>query len=245
MSEQRTGRLKRGVLKRARLHAALGDPYRLAIVEALALSDRSPGELGRELRIPSNLLSHHVDLLVQEGLVHRLRSSGDRRRRYLRLRRKRLGGLPLRTRVPAAAREPSDEVGVLFVCTHNSARSQLAEALWRQRSALAAGLPDALSAGTRPAQRVHPLALRVAERRGLDLHDARPRHIEEIEGEPQLVVTVCDEAHEELRTRRKVPRLHWSLPDPAALGDERAFEKTADVLGARIEGLSAAIGSAA
>ncbi len=244
MSEHRTERLKRGVLRRARLYAALGDPYRLAIVEALALSDRSPGELGRELRIPSNLLSHHVDLLVRERLVDRRPSAGDRRRRYLRLRRKRLGGLPLRTRVPLSTHSKADDGGVLFVCTHNSARSQLAAALWRQRSE-PAGLPQALSAGTRPAQHVHPLALAVAERRGLDLLDAVPRHIEEIEEVPRLVVTVCDEAHEELRIRRKVPRLHWSLPDPAALGDERAFEKTADVLGARIGGLSAAIGDAA
>ena len=159
-------------------------------------------------------------------------------------RRKRLGGLPLRTRVPLSTHSKADDGGVLFVCTHNSARSQLAAALWRQRSERA-GLPRALSAGTRPAQRVHPLALAVAERRGLDLHDAAPRHIEEIPGVPKLVVTVCDEAHEELRTRRKIARIHWSLPDPAALGEERAFEKTARTLSARIEGLSAAFASAA
>ncbi len=210
------------------------------MLEALALSDRSPGELGSELRIPSNLLSHHVDTLVREGLVERLHSTGDRRRRYLRLRRKRLGGLPLRTRVPLLADSRSGDGGVLFVCTHNSARSQLAEALWRQRSAV-----TVQSAGTRPAQHVHPLALRVAERRGLDLQDAVPRHIEEIEGVPRLVVTVCDEAHEELRTRRRTARIHWSLPDPAALGEERAFEETADELRRRIKGLSAAFGDAA
>ena len=192
------------------------------------------------MRIPSNLLSHHVDTLVREGPVERLHSTGDRRRRYLRLRRKRLGGLPLRARVPLSTDSQSDDGGVLFVCTHNSARSQLAEALWRQRSAVAVQ-----SAGTRPAQHVHPLALRVAERRGLDLHDAVPRHIEEIEGVPRLVVTVCDEAHEELPMRRKIARIHWSLPDPAALGEERAFEDTADELRRRIKEMSAAFGDAA
>ncbi len=190
--------------------------------------------------MPSNLLSHHVDTLVREGLVERLHSTGDRRRRYLRLRRKRLDGLPLRTRVPLSADSKSDDGGVLFVCTHNSARSQLAGALWRQRSAVAVQ-----SAGTRPAQHVHPLALCVAERRGLDLHDAVPRHIEEIEGVPRLVVTVRDEAHEELHTRSRTASIHWSLPDPAALGEERAFEETADELHLRIKGLSAAIGDAA
>ncbi|MFP3907340.1 MAG: helix-turn-helix domain-containing protein, partial [Acidimicrobiales bacterium] len=107
---------------RATRHAALGDPSRLAIVDALAVSDHSPAELGRSLQLPSNLLSHHLDVLERAGLVERRPSGGDRRRRYVRL----LLEEPNLFDVVRAPARPA-----LFVCTHNSARSQLAAALWR------------------------------------------------------------------------------------------------------------------
>ena len=153
------------VLARARLHAALGEPARLAIVDRLVLGDASPGELGRELGLASNLLAHHVRLLEQAGVVQRSRSEGDRRRTYLRLRPAALAGL-----VPAASRAAPR---VLFVCTRNSARSQLAAALWRRRSRV-----PVASAGTRPAARVHPLAAAVARAHGLSLARARTAHVE-------------------------------------------------------------------
>jgi ArsR family transcriptional regulator, arsenate/arsenite/antimonite-responsive transcriptional repressor / arsenate reductase (thioredoxin) len=73
------------VKKRAAIHAALGEPARLAIVEALRLSDQSPSSLGRWLGIDSNLMAHHLDVLEGVGLIERRASSGDRRRRYVRL----------------------------------------------------------------------------------------------------------------------------------------------------------------
>src|SRR6266516_8190906 len=78
---------------RARLHAALGEPARLAIVDRLSLGDASPGEIGRALGVASNLLAHHVKLLEQAGVLERSRSEGDQRRTYLRLRPATLAGL--------------------------------------------------------------------------------------------------------------------------------------------------------
>src|ERR687891_1177348 len=73
------------VKRRAAIHAALGEPARLAIVEALRLSDQSPSSLPEWLGIDSNLLAHHLDVLEGVGLIERIPSSGDRRRRYVRL----------------------------------------------------------------------------------------------------------------------------------------------------------------
>src|SRR5438270_2804016 len=145
--------------RRARIHAALGDPARLAIVETLSLGDASPGEIARDLRLPINLVAHHVNVLTDVGLVVRTRSEGDRRRTYLRLVPGAFAQL-VPPHLPVAPR-------LVFVCTHNSARSQLAAALWRHRT----GEPVA-SAGTRPATRVHPRAVRISRRHGLALDPA-------------------------------------------------------------------------
>jgi len=72
--------------ERAQFHTALGDPGRLAIVDALALSDLSPGDLAQLLGIASNLLAHHLRVLEQAGVVRRSKSEGDGRRSYVRLR---------------------------------------------------------------------------------------------------------------------------------------------------------------
>lgn len=216
--------LEPSLVSRAAVHAALGDTHRLAIVDALDLCDRAPSELAEMIGIESNLLAHHLDTLERVGLIERLRSSGDGRRRYLRLRRE-----PLDDLVPAPRIEARS---VLFLCTANSARSQLAAAVWNQASP-----GTASSAGTHPAERVHPRAIEAAERHGLDLSGARPRRIERIEravDERALVVTVCDRAHEELGER--LPQhLHWSIPDPVATGTRRAFDDALVTLRERIE----------
>ena len=71
--------------QRAAVHAALGEPSRLAIVDHLAASDRSPQDLQEAVGVPSNLLAHHLDVLEAAGLIERSRSSGDGRRRYVHL----------------------------------------------------------------------------------------------------------------------------------------------------------------
>jgi protein-tyrosine-phosphatase/DNA-binding HxlR family transcriptional regulator len=206
------------VAARARVHAALGDPNRLAIVDTLLLSDASPSDLAHDLGIPTNLLAHHVNLLVQVGLVLRRRSEGDQRRTYLRLVPETLSGLAAPAR--RAARR------VVFVCTHNSARSQLAAALWAHRSDV-----PATSAGTTPATRIHPGARRVARRHGIRLADARPVHVDDVVDDDDLVIAVCDLAHEHLHHPID-RRLHWSVPDPARTDTDHAFEAAfADIAG--------------
>jgi protein-tyrosine-phosphatase/DNA-binding transcriptional ArsR family regulator len=192
-------------------HAALGDPVRLAIVDELAVSDRSPVELRRMLGLESNLVAHHLDVLEHVGMVSRSRSSGDGRRRYVHLVRSSLDGL-----VPG---RPITTGAALFVCTRNSARSQLAAAAWQA----IVGRP-AESAGTHPADTVHEGAIEAARRAGLDLTAARPRSLDSIGKLPRLVVTVCDQAHEELAPGDDW--LHWSITDPVPDGRRAAFDRT-------------------
>jgi protein-tyrosine-phosphatase len=212
------------VKRRAAIHAALGEPARLAIVEALRLSDRSPSSLGRWLGIDTNLLAHHLDVLEGVGLIQRIASSGDKRRRYVRLAKYTLDNLfPT---VPLSAK------AILFVCTHNSARSPLAAALWSRKSTVHAD-----SAGTHPSDQVHPLAVAVAARHGIDLSAALPRSLSQVTTSPDLVVTVCDRAHEELGSTEE-PRIHWSVPDPAEIGTWEAFEVAIRMLDQRINVLA-------
>jgi protein-tyrosine-phosphatase/DNA-binding transcriptional ArsR family regulator len=212
------------VSQRAQGHAALGDPIRLAIVDELTASDRSPVELRRLAGIESNLLAHHLDVLEEVGLITRSRSSGDGRRRYVHLHRHALDDLLPARRLPP---QPA-----LFVCTHNSARSQLAAALWLQ----VAG-QRAESAGTHPASRVHPGAVAAARRAGLDLTTAHPRPLTNVSPRPPLVVTVCDRAHEELDP--DPAWLHWSVPDPVPNPTKAAFDATVAELRRRITTLVA------
>lgn len=211
------------IRERARVHAALGEPARLAIVDRLLLGDASPTEIGRELGLPSNLLAHHVKLLEQAGVIGRSRSEGDHRRTYLRLWPGSLTGL-----LPAG---PLTAPRVVFVCTHNSARSQLAAALWMRHSPV-----PAASAGTHPAARVHPRAVAIARSRGLSLARARTSRVDEVLHDDDLVVAVCDNAHETLGAHRA--RLHWSVPDPARADTDDAFEQALRDIADRIDRLA-------
>lgn len=216
--------------RRAALHHALGEPHRLAVVDALRLSDRSPSELRQLTELPSNLLAFHLDVLEAAGLVTRRRSEGDARRRYVTLQP---GALAAVAPTVSLAAEH-----VVFVCTRNSARSQLAAALWERRT----GLPR-LSAGTAPAERVHPLAVTVGADHGLAVGDPPPRHLDDLDVVPDLVVSVCDRAREG-RTSWAAPQLHWSVPDPVC-GERDAFERAFAELDERVARLAAAAGAVA
>ena len=196
---------------RAVLHRAVSEPTRLHIVDALAVSDRSPSELRKLTGLAWNLLEFHLGRLEAAGVVQRHASEGDRRRRYLRLRPGVLDGLRTWSRVPVA-RMP------LFVCSHNSARSVFAAGLWRTRTGR-----QAASAGRHPARAVHPLALETAALYGVDLTGVTPRGYDEVTVEPDVVVSVCDRAREAAGPFDCV-WVHWSVPDPAA-GDRRAFDR--------------------
>ncbi|MFG2059587.1 helix-turn-helix domain-containing protein [Micromonospora sp. NPDC048930] len=212
---------------RARIHAALGDPARLAIVDALTLGDASPGEIAHALDMPTNLVAHHVKVLTDAGLVTKGRSEGDRRRTYLRLLPEALAALAT-PRLAGIGR-------VVFVCTHNSARSQLAAALWKRRTNGAAA-----SAGTKPATRVHPRAIAVAHRHRLDLDPTGTAHVTDVVRGDDLVIAVCDNAHEEL-TGPARPRLHWSIPDPVRVDTDEAFEAAYVDLADRVDRLAPAV----
>jgi ArsR family transcriptional regulator, arsenate/arsenite/antimonite-responsive transcriptional repressor / arsenate reductase (thioredoxin) len=205
---------------RARVHAALGDPARIRIVDRLAVSDASPGEIASLLDLPTNLVAHHLGVLDTAGLIRRTRSEGDRRRSYLHLLPEMLSGL-VHPRLT-----PPDRV--VFVCTHNSARSQLAAALLTARSSMAA-----TSAGTDPAEHVHPRAVKVGRRHGLDLGHAGPVPLALVIRSGDLVVSVCDNAHEHLTSPGDA--LHWSVPDPARLDTDGAFEAAYDDIADRID----------
>ena len=207
-----------GLARRAAVHAALADQARLRITDALAEGDASPSELGALLAMPSNLLAHHLHVLEQAGIITRRRSEGDHRRSYLRLVPGALDGLA------GAPRQTARRV--LFVCTANSARSHLAAALWRQASRV-----PAASAGTHPAGAIDPGAIDAARRHQLPLPRRRPRHISGVHQDGDLVITVCDLAHEELRG---FAALHWSVPDPVPSGDAGSFDTALDELSRRV-----------
>jgi protein-tyrosine-phosphatase/DNA-binding MarR family transcriptional regulator len=222
MSERLRAVTARSLNERSQRYAALGDPTRLAIVDVLARSDRTSLELQHTTRLNSNLLAYHLDVLEHAGLITRCPSSGDRRRRYVRLHRDALDEL-----TPPA---PISAQPALFICTQNSARSQLAAALWRQMTA-----EPAASAGTFPAARVHPGALAAGRRAGLDLSGAHPQRLSQVAVLPDLVVTVCDRAHEELQPA--TTWLHWSVPDPVIRASRAAFDGTVAQLRDRISAL--------
>jgi protein-tyrosine-phosphatase len=172
--------------------------------------------------MPSNLLAHHLHVLEQAGVITRRRSEGDRRRTYLQLVPATLDSLAV----------PPDRVArrVLFVCTANSARSHLAAALWRRAS-----IVPAISAGTHPAVRIDPGAIAAAQRHRLALPRVRPRHVDQVQDEGDLVVTVCDTAREELGGAAAV---HWSVPDPVPAGDPAGFDAALSELSRRVERLA-------
>ena len=202
-------------------HAALADPARLRIVDLLTLGDFSPTELQAELGMPSNLLSHHLRVLEGAALAARHRSEADRRRSYIRLTPGALEGLAPGVEHGAAR--------ILFVCTRNSARSQLAAALWRQVSDI-----PSTSAGTHPAERIAQGAIDVARHHGVALPEVPPRKLGRIAG-GDFVVTVCDNAHEELTS---LGATHWSVPDPLRTNTKEAFEYAFEDISHRINGLA-------
>jgi protein-tyrosine-phosphatase len=210
------------------MHAALADPARLQITDRLLAGDASPSELAAMLAMPSNLLAHHLHTLEQAGIITRRRSDGDRRRTYLQLIPSALDSL-----APPPARAA---MRLLFVCTANSARSHLAAALWRQASNV-----PAVSAGTHPVASIDPGAIAAAERHRLPLPRLQPRHLNDVRHDGDLIITVCDLAHEELGDTMTV---HWSVPDPVPVGDAASFDAVLAELSHRIQRLAPRLAAA-
>jgi ArsR family transcriptional regulator, arsenate/arsenite/antimonite-responsive transcriptional repressor / arsenate reductase (thioredoxin) len=228
----------------------LADPVRWRLMRELASSDRRVRELTAAAGQPQNLVSYHLRQLREGGLVAARRSSFDRRDTYYSLD---LDGCAQALAGAAAALHPGlalphaapgqAQAGgggrrrVLFVCTGNSSRSPMAEALLRHRAGTSV---EAVSAGTRP-KPVHPDAVAVMrDRYGLDIAGHRPTHVAAVAGQPfDYVISVCDKAREACPEFAARPGLiHWSLPDPAAgeggLAGYPAFERAAAELDLRI-----------
>ena len=228
----------------------LAHPLRWTLLTVLAGSDFRVRELVDRLGEPQNLVSYHLRLLRDGGLVRATRSSHDGRDTYYHLDLARCAELlattgdalhpALRQDVtrPSTARggRSSRPAAVLFVCTGNSARSPMAEALLRHYTA---GVVTVTSAGTRPAAQVHPHAVRVLrEEFGIDIGDHRPRHLDVVAGRRfELVITLCDRARESrFRLARDPRRVHWSIPDPAtASGADRTTSSVFDDLAAELD----------
>lgn len=210
-----------GLAWRVAAHAALSDAGRLRVVDVLGVGDASPSDLAANVGMSSNLLAHHLKVLEAAGLVRRLPSESDGRRTYVRLVPEALARLS-RFPIPAL---PHDRV--VFVCSGNSARSQLAAAVWADRTG-----SRVASAGTHPAARIHPGAAHVARSHGLRLLAERPVSTAEVLRPDDFVVTVCDSADREVG----VEHTHWSIPDPVRVGTGRAFEAALAEIAERIDG---------
>lgn len=206
---------------RAAGHAALSDVGRLRVIDSLGLGDLRPRDLAAALEMSSNLLAHHLKVLESVGLVRRLPSESDGRQTYVHLIP---GALAALGRFPVPA---LPDRRVVFVCSGNSARSQLAAALWADRTAC-----PVASAGTRPAERIHPGTVRVARSHGLRLVAERPASTATVMRAEDVVITVCDSADREVG----VAHTHWSVPDPVRVGTTAAFGRTLADLSTRIDG---------
>lgn len=227
-----------------------GHALRWQLLSELARSDRQVRELTTALGKRQSLVSYHLGRLRAGRLVSMRRSSADGRDAYYSLDLARCAEMlagagaalhpglalappPVET-LHAAGRRP---VRVLFLCTGNSTRSQMAEALLQD---LAGGLVEACSAGSHP-RSVHPNAVAAMRERGIDLTEKRAKHLGRFARRRfDYVITLCD------RVREVCPefpghaeRIHWSIADPAVEGETEeesraAFERTAEEIETRV-----------
>ena len=216
----------------ALLFRLLADETRLAIIRLLAITDLRAGELCDRLALPANAVSYHLKQLRELGVLRDRRSHADARDIYYSLDAGRLRQLHERAGrdlVPGLASGDPDATAdttalrVLFLCTHNSARSQLAEAILRH---LGGDRVQACSAGSQPSA-VHPTALGLLEAHGIETAGLASKAIDPfLDREFDYVITVCDRIREHCPTFPGDPAaLHWSLPDPAAGEDPAAREQ--------------------
>ncbi|MBI2246241.1 MAG: ArsR family transcriptional regulator [Nocardioides sp.] len=234
-------------------------PVRWQLLAELARSDRRVRELVELVDQPQNLVSYHLRRLREGGLVTARRSSHDGRDSYYHLDLERCAdglshaGAALHPWFQVGPPPPDRAVGteprVLFVCTGNSARSPIAEALLRHH---AGDRLTVTSAGTAPKDRIHPHAVRVLrERFGVDIHDQAPRSITDLAGRDRSfdqVITLCDKAREHLPARITRRRTHWSVPDPADVrgpADYSTFVSISTDIDTRVRQLLPTLGAAA
>jgi protein-tyrosine-phosphatase/DNA-binding transcriptional ArsR family regulator len=205
--------------------ALAGHPVRWRLLAELARSDRQVRELTALVGQPQSLVSYHLGKLRAGGLVVMRRSSADGRDAYYSIDLARCGELlaaagaalhPGLRLVPPPPGPAGARASVLFLCTGNSARSQMAQAICEQ---LAGGAVTAASAGSHP-KPLHPNAVRVMRERGIDISSRQSRHFSALAGQRfDYAVSLCDRVREVCPDFPGPPQLvHWSIPDPAAAG---------------------------
>jgi protein-tyrosine-phosphatase len=221
-------------------------PIRWQLLRELTHSDRAVSELTALVDEPQNLVSYHLRQLREGGLVFARRSTADGRDTYYAIdivaceRELHAAGAGLHPSLSFSTR-PAPTTRrvkrVLFLCTGNSARSQIAEALAEH---LSGGALKAASAGSQP-KPLHPNAVRVMKRRGIDISANRTKHLDEfVDRRFDMVITLCDRVREVCPEFPSQPeQVHWSIPDPARAGTTNresypAFERTAAELETRI-----------
>jgi ArsR family transcriptional regulator, arsenate/arsenite/antimonite-responsive transcriptional repressor / arsenate reductase (thioredoxin) len=230
----------------------LAHDIRWRLLQILARSDYRVEELVREIQQPHNLISYHLKRLRHQQVVNERRSSVDARDIYYSLNVDTVRQLYLQAGQslhPALSQTNSQPepraktithrpVRVLFLCTHNSARSQMAEGLLRR---VGGDQVEVFSAGSEPTS-IHPLAIKVMSGTGIDLRQHRSKHLSEYVGKQfDYIVTVCDRVREACPVFLGDPeQIHWSFPDPAAVAgnartQEKAFVSTFQQLNVRIQ----------
>ena len=233
---------------------AIANPLRWRILRELARSDRRVNELTVLIGEPQNLVSYHLRELRDSGLVSARRSSFDGRDSYYRMHRERFAevlcaaatSLDPGLRLDIAAFETGPVRGprrrVMFLCTGNSSRSQMAESLLEL---LAGNAIEAHSAGSNP-RPIDPMAVRVMAARGIDISANTSKHLAKFSRSRfDQVVTLCDKVREVCPEFPGSPEaIHWSIPDPSlttGTEEERyaAFESVAADLEVRINHLIA------
>ncbi len=230
----------------------LAHHIRWRILLALSRSDYRVDELVEQVKQPYNLVSYHLKRLRSQRLVQERRSSADSRDIYYSLNLDQFrqlyfqAGQSLHPAIGNTSPEPllgtetskHAPIRILFLCTHNSARSQMAEGLLRK---IAGDWVEVFSAGSEPIP-IHPLAIRIMSEIGVDLNKQRPKHFNEFIGQHfDYIVTVCDWVREVCPVFPGDPeQIHWSFPDPVSVeGDlekkRKAFADTASQLTTRIK----------
>ncbi|WP_459711917.1 arsenate reductase/protein-tyrosine-phosphatase family protein [Actinophytocola sp. KF-1] len=212
-------------------------PLRWALMTELAGSDRRVRELVAAVGEPQNLVSYHLRLLRSAGLVTARRSTFDGRDTYYHLDLARCAAAfgdaatALHPALAPVQRGWPKGSSVLFLCTGNSARSPIAEALLRHR----AEDVDVASAGSHPAPGMNPNAVRVLrEDYGIDLEPRPPRSLDALAGRRfDLVITLCDKVREVPRDHGDAVTAHWSLPDPSGAAYPE-FRRVAQEIDTRI-----------
>lgn len=224
----------------------VADDTRWRLLQLLRQSDCLVTELVERTGLAQNLVSYHLNSLRQAGLVQVHRSDADARASYYGVSLAGLAALHARLgadlAIPGAIDLPAlSPATVIFLCRANSARSQIAEGWLRT---LSGARVVVRSAGTHPAE-LHPMAERVMAEVGVDIGHQRSKHVDALaELIPDMVVTVCDIAREECAVwLQATNRVHWSIPDPASVGDDAerllAFRAVRDELRLRAQGLLA------